>query len=625
MLFEKTIYSKKLGSICIALLLSVFSYSQPGCPSVNAGPNLILPCGQSCTNLSATAFAAAQTTSYSVGQIAYNPPFSFFTGTSILVAIDDTWGSIINLPFNFCFFGNVYNRIVVGSNGVISFNTGSSGGFNSWTIPGPIPSANPTDMHNCIMGPWEDIDPTNVGDIRYQISGTYPCRMFVVSWEGVSYYGDPNSILTGVCNNAMYATYQTVIYETSNVIEMYIQNKEVCSGWNGGLAIQGIQNSNGTIAYTVPGRNATQWTAQNDAWRFTPSGLPNYSIAWFDGATQIGTGNSISVCPATSRSYTARATYTNCDASTVVVTDDVYVTTSALTHSASITQNISCWGASDGAVSATFASTGSAVLSYRWSPGGALNSTTLNNVPAGTYIFSVTDAANCTFYDTIVLTNPPPLVPVISSPSPICNGGSATLTASGGSTYAWSNLATGPSITVSPSTNTNYIVTATNATGCTATASRTVTVNPNPAVNILPPAVLTCTNTPVTLTASGTPGNVTYAWNTGGTLATTSVTAPGSYSVVVTDPSTGCTASASTTVAQTVTIPNVSIAPPADLTCTVTSVTLTASSTTAGVTYNWGGGIATATNTVSSAGTYSVTVTDPVNGCTASTSVAVAQ
>ena len=95
--------------------------------------------------------------------------------------------------------------------------------------------------------------------------------------------------------------------------------------------------------------------------------------------------------------------------------------------------------------------------------------------------------------------------------------------------------------------------------------------------------------------------------------------------MTVTDPFNNCSASASVAVAQNIAVPNVSIAPPADLTCTVTSVILTASSTTIGVTYYWGGGITTATNTVSSAGTYSVTVTDPVNNCSASASVAVAQ
>src|SRR5204863_260176 len=119
-----------------------------------------------------------------------------------------------------------------------------------------------------------------------------------------------------------------------------------------------------------------------------------------------------------------------------------------------------------------------------------------------------------------------------------------------------------------------------------------------------------------------TPG-VSYNWGSV-TTATNTVSAAGAYSVTVTDPVNNCTASASVTVAQNITPPNVAIAPPADLTCTVTSVTLSASSTTPGVTYNWGS-VTTATNTVSAAGAYSVTVTDPVNNCTASASVTVAQ
>src|SRR5438045_7185898 len=84
-------------------------------------------------------------------------------------------------------------------------------------------------------------------------------------------------------------------------------------------------------------------------------------------------------------------------------------------------------------------------------------------------------------------------------------------------------------------------------------------------------------------------------------------------------------ASASVSVVHYTTLSRSSIAPPADLTCAVTSVTLTASSTTIGVTYDWGGGVTTATNTVASAGTYTVTVTDPANGCMASASVSVVQ
>src|SRR5206468_3810838 len=106
---------------------------------------------------------------------------------------------------------------------------------------------------------------------------------------------------------------------------------------------------------------------------------------------------------------------------------------------------------------------------------------------------------------------------------------------------------------------------------------------------------------------------------------TKAVNTPGPYSVTATDPSTGCIASASVTVVQNIVIPNVTIAPPAELTCLVTNVTLTASSTTTGATYDWGGGVTTNTKTVSTAGSYSVTVSDPSNGCTASASTPVNQ
>jgi hypothetical protein len=152
------------------------------------------------------------------------------------------------------------------------------------------------------------------------------------------------------------------------------------------------------------------------------------------------------------------------------------------------------------------------------------------------------------------------------------------------------------------------------ANNCSASASITVIQDANvPNVTIAPPADLTCTVRSVILTASSTTVGVTYDWGGGITTATNTVSAAGTYSVTVTDPANNCSASASITVIQDANVPNVTIAPPAELTCTVSSVILTASSTTIGVTYDWGGGITTTTHTVSAAGTYSVTVTDPAN------------
>ena len=37
--------------------------------------------------------------------------------------LDDSFSGIIDLPFKFCFYGQVYNQLVIGSNGMISFDT----------------------------------------------------------------------------------------------------------------------------------------------------------------------------------------------------------------------------------------------------------------------------------------------------------------------------------------------------------------------------------------------------------------------------------------------------------------------------------------------------------------------
>jgi hypothetical protein len=86
----------------LATLSTISLEAQPGCPNVNAGSNISLPCGTNCTNLTATPFPSGNTTSYGVGAIPYTP-FSYTAGTPVIVNDDDIWTSPINLPFTFCF------------------------------------------------------------------------------------------------------------------------------------------------------------------------------------------------------------------------------------------------------------------------------------------------------------------------------------------------------------------------------------------------------------------------------------------------------------------------------------------------------------------------------------------
>ncbi len=136
--------------------------------------------------------------------------------------------------------------------------------------------------------------------------------------------------------------------------------------------------------------------------------------------------------------------------------------------------------------------------------------------------------------------------------------------------------------------------------------------------------VLTCTNTSVTITGASSANNVTYAW-TGpdgftANTAVINVNEPGEYILTVTN-DTGCTGTATATVTEEVTLPDVSASVSGTLSCTTSSVTLSGNSTTQDVTYSWIGPdnfSSTLQNpTVSKAGSYTLTVTDP-NGCTSS-------
>lgn len=197
-----------------------------------------------------------------------------------------------------------------------------------------------------------------------------------------------------------------------------------------------------------------------------------------------------------------------------------------------------------------------------------------------------------------------------------CTNTNTTLTASGGTTYAWSTGATTPSITVS-SPNT-YIVTVSNSSGCSATASASVTQNTTPPTASVSPAsaTLTCSSTSTSLTASG---GGTYSWSTGATTNSINVNTSGNYTVTVTG-SNGCTASASANVSTNTTPPTATVTPTsASITCSNPSATLTAGG---GTSYSWSTGATTNSINTTTAANYIVTVT-AANGCTATASAVV--
>lgn len=302
---------KFFSSQFIFLLLFFFTgkmFAQStGCPQITATGSTI--CVGNCANLTAEVIPYKATTSYSVGAISYSP-FAYTGGTPVFVNSDDVWGPVVNLPFNFCFFGNTYNKVVLGANGVLTFDQTKASTGSGYSISTALPSAAQSVMPaNSIAICCRDINPNGNGTIKYYTAGTAPCRYLVVYYSTVPlFHGFFDN-----CNTVPNSTFQLVLYENTNFIDVYIANSTSCT-WNSGYGIIGIQNIGATTAVCPAGRNRTAFTAVNEAWRFTPTGTPSYTVSWTGPSGNIGTGlGPINVCPAANTTYTASMSITNCD------------------------------------------------------------------------------------------------------------------------------------------------------------------------------------------------------------------------------------------------------------------------------------------------------------------------
>lgn len=274
---------------------------------------------------------------YVVTRIPYNPPDSTFSaGTRMPISTDDDFAAsstafppqqvVLNpsspgghdtIPaFMFYFFGIAKSGFRLGANGLVTFSSWTGSNSCPWQysagLPWPdgtsgMPSNSNNRMRDAIYGIYEDTYPSpsihgpTPADwgIYYGIQDDFPCRKIICSWNDVPQYQ---------CTQ-LRCSYQIACYEGSNIIEVHVKQRQVCTGWNGGNGIIGIQNATGQpqqpdtglvmqngvmtpksnyrvvsgspAAFFPTSLNPFTSNLAQTAYRFTPQGTTQYVARWY--------------------------------------------------------------------------------------------------------------------------------------------------------------------------------------------------------------------------------------------------------------------------------------------------------------------------------------------------------
>jgi large repetitive protein len=281
-----------------------------------------------------------------------------------------------------------------------------------------------------------------------------------------------------------------------------------------------------------------------------------------------------------------------------------------------------CSNSNNGSIQATVFG-GQSPISYKWSTGQT--TTSINSLPCGSYTLISTDARNCKDTAVYQFTCPPPVALDALNQTPAnCFGqtnGSLAVTASGGTaplSFKWNDTNGQTNATAINLGAGTYIVTITDAKGCTLTATGAVTA-PTALTGATTTQSILCFGTSTgsaNAQAGGGTSGYTYLWSNGATTAQLAQVAAGPYTVTITDAN-GCSlvpAVANVTQSPLMGVNATVTVPP----CTGGSdgvANVTAQGGAGNYTYLWSTGGTTQTVSQLGTATYTVTVTD-ANNCT---------
>ena len=327
-----TATAQQVTSPCPEVLISEKYDHVPYRQYRSQGWDTVVTCDNRQIELTAESYIPVQyfNGTYLVEQIPYNPPDTTFYlnynatidannpyKKKMGISTDDDFApSAVNIPYPFYFFGIRKNSFVLGANGLVTFNASAANQGCPWSYSAAIPWTDNTSgapspaslMRDAIYGVYEDTYPSpsinTSGDpnwgIYYGVLDTFPCRKIICSWNDVPQYN---------CTS-LHCTYQIVCYEGSNIIEVHVKQRQVCTNWQNGVGLIGIQNATGQpqvksnthgdpnyyvvngspAAFYPTGYNTTNQSFNNIAFRFTPQGTTRMMYSWYrlvDGQDSI--------------------------------------------------------------------------------------------------------------------------------------------------------------------------------------------------------------------------------------------------------------------------------------------------------------------------------------------------
>ncbi|MCH2021774.1 MAG: gliding motility-associated C-terminal domain-containing protein, partial [Saprospiraceae bacterium] len=416
---DTTFYVEYLVNGCTSPLasISISPNNLPATPDVSADFSV---CEGENINLF-TSIDSIDCNQYKIDNIPFLPVAG--SGTSITLS-DDELSSNLPIGFSFDFYCSTYSQFRISSNGYITFDlsTLNNGCCTGQNIP------NNLDPNNLIALAWEDLNPASGGTINYFTTGAAPNRKLVVNYINIPRFGGANNV-----------TGQIVLHEGTNYIDVY-----TTTVLPEGNTTQGIENIDGTLAATIPGRNSSVWSASNDAYRFS-IGSNSYNWSHTNGFTSSQkTPTIVAANSSNAGVYTLNVSDANgCTSPDTIV--NVTVNSNPTSPIITAPANV-CFGDS------IFFTASSFCGDNRWigPAGGVYLATSANfTVPPSSadyingnwYMICVDTNFSCSsISNTVNVTiNSPPVPPGVFNSGPVCIGNSVDLTAAliANANYNW--------------------------------------------------------------------------------------------------------------------------------------------------------------------------------------------